>query len=268
VYFGRSVLGAGYVFRPADALAFGAVADSLFVRTSFGHYYFGNYYGRSYVGLGFQPWAGFAGRNYDPVFAYERWANRANPHWASGLNATYAGRASGTLAGPSRTTVSLDQLRQAGQKFVPVSTAQRTRQTRNAQQMVQRSLNMTRSTTARAPNATADSRPAAGELSSSGRSAIQGLIQPPGGGRAGANTSSIVQGLTKPRSGIGPTTSFRPPLPTAAATPRPNLNSALRSLPSGRASGAFRSGSMPVVGGGHFAQSSGGGAGHFGGHRR
>src|SRR5260370_957210 len=55
VYFGRAVLD-GYVFRPAVALAFAAVADALFVRASFGPYYFGNYYGRSYVGLGFQPW--------------------------------------------------------------------------------------------------------------------------------------------------------------------------------------------------------------------
>ena len=281
VYFGaRAAFGAGYVYRPAVALAFGAVANSLFVRSSFGHYYFGDYYGRSYGGLGFQPWVGFAARNYDPHFAYERWANRNNAQWQSGLHATYTGRANGTLPVPPRTfadqarstaggktpatMTTLDQLRQSGQRLVPVTAAQRASQMQTVQQIVQRSADMTRSTMSR-PSTGANGRAAtsASATNGPGRPPIQGL----GGG--GGIGSSIIQGLTQPRSGGGPTTSFKPapsasgpnqPPSAGAATQRPIMNGVIQSLQSGgAASGGLRPGNVPSVGGRPGGMQSGGG---------
>ena len=273
VYFGPRVGGFGY--RPSVTLAFGAVANSLFVRPNFGHYYFGDFYARSYIGAGFQPWANFASRQYDPIFAYERWANRGNAQWLSGLHATYTGRANGTLAAPPRTfadqarlaagarssatLMPLDQLRQSGQRLVPLSTAQRSTQVRIAQQMVQRSVEMTRSTLSHSSSATGNAR-------------TQHNAVP---------NSSIAQGFTQPRSGGGPTTSFKPApsasgsirSPSNGVTQRPVVSGNTRSYsPSHVTNGGVRLSASPSFNGGrgnggHSSPGgrTGGGVGHTGG---
>jgi hypothetical protein len=91
----------GWCYTPSYAVGYGGLLGSLFTRPGYGGYYFGNYFGSSYRGLGYVPWASTAGRGYDPLFNYYRWANRGNPGWYGNLQGLYAGRMNGTLPAPA-----------------------------------------------------------------------------------------------------------------------------------------------------------------------
>ena len=93
----------GWGYQPGYTVGLGGLLGSLFLRPGYGNYYFGNYYGNPYRGLGYTPWTAYAGRGYDPLLNYYRWANRGTAGWSGGLTGLYAGRLNGTLPAPYTT---------------------------------------------------------------------------------------------------------------------------------------------------------------------
>lgn len=81
-------LGRGFAFSPSVVINPAVFLSSLFVNPAYGHYYYGNYYGSNYSSAGYYPWfsynSGYRG-GYDPIFAGERWQNRANQKWEQNL---------------------------------------------------------------------------------------------------------------------------------------------------------------------------------------
>ncbi|MFO0863693.1 MAG: hypothetical protein U0744_03380 [Gemmataceae bacterium] len=90
----------GWRYQPRYVVNFNLLFGSLFARPAAGHFYFGDYYGANYTRLGYRPWFD---RRYDPLFAYYRYENRANPNWATGIRQTFNDRAAGRGFIPPRT---------------------------------------------------------------------------------------------------------------------------------------------------------------------
>jgi len=86
-----------YVYKPEVAVNPAAASGNLFVSPTTNHYYFGNYYAAENQKAGIQPWAEYSVKMYDPIFAYERWANKGNADWLKGLQALVEAQRSGKL---------------------------------------------------------------------------------------------------------------------------------------------------------------------------
>lgn len=72
-----------YSYSPTIVLDLDIVIGYLFTYPRYCHYYFGDYYDNTYISVGIFPvyevdryhtW-------YDPIFVYDRWRHRDNPHW-------------------------------------------------------------------------------------------------------------------------------------------------------------------------------------------
>ena len=81
-----------WTYQPRHVVALPLLLDSLFARPAAGHFYFGDYYGANYARMGYRPWFD---RRQDPLFAYYRYENRANPNWATGVRQTFQDRTAG-----------------------------------------------------------------------------------------------------------------------------------------------------------------------------
>ncbi|HEV8059259.1 MAG TPA: hypothetical protein VGP68_05280 [Gemmataceae bacterium] len=83
-----------WYYQPNYALDFGQGGpwDNLFVGSGYGPYYFGDFFAPFYFRHGFRPWYAYGARNYDPLFAYNHWANRFNSGWYNGLHNTFWAR--------------------------------------------------------------------------------------------------------------------------------------------------------------------------------
>jgi hypothetical protein len=92
----------GWAWQPNYVVAAAPLLDSLFVDTRFHHYRYGDFYGKRYLDRGIQPWYIAGTKNFDPLYAYYRVANRKNAGWQSGLVTTYNNRLSGKTALPAR----------------------------------------------------------------------------------------------------------------------------------------------------------------------
>jgi hypothetical protein len=130
-----------WVYRPRHIVRVDFLLGSMFVNTRRHHYHFGDYYDAGYARRGFVPWVDYRFRNtYDPLFAYYRFQNRAQPRWEADLRAVYVDRRDNQAARPPRTLVmqekaggkkmmavaSFDQAKAAGVKLEAVSATQAT----------------------------------------------------------------------------------------------------------------------------------------------
>jgi hypothetical protein len=81
------------------------LANHLFLRPRYEHYYFGDYYAAGYRGRGYYPWfsvnAGHYG--YDPIYAHERWQHRADSEWERRQQADFDNRRDHEDARPPHT---------------------------------------------------------------------------------------------------------------------------------------------------------------------
>jgi hypothetical protein len=100
----------GYYYTPSYCVDVPNLLGSLFVGPGSCGYFFGDYFSPGCAGLGFQPWCLYGARNFDPLFAYNRWANRGDRGWYRGLRDTYLGRRNGDLARPPRSLAEQGQL--------------------------------------------------------------------------------------------------------------------------------------------------------------
>lgn len=99
----------GFRYRPLFALALRGLLNSLFVGRGYNHYYFGDFYSRSYLNRGIYPWFWNSRSRYDPIWGYERWANRNNVRWSVNQRANYVARVNGTRPLPPRTLAAQNQ---------------------------------------------------------------------------------------------------------------------------------------------------------------
>jgi len=150
---GQPWLTSGWGYRPFYGLNLALAWSSLFVRPGWGYYY-GDWYGSRYSGLGFQPWYGYGGSRYDPLFAYQSWHYRNDPNWLANLRTTNQARSNGTAPLPARTLAAgtaanqslvapLSQLRTSSNlKLETVTPQQRTAIMQNVQTMHQHSVDL------------------------------------------------------------------------------------------------------------------------------
>jgi hypothetical protein len=79
-------------FTPKVALHMAALSEALFVGAGLGHYYFGDYFDGDFADE-LPPWyAAPSGSPEEPLFAYERWRQRAVPDWRQALARRYERR--------------------------------------------------------------------------------------------------------------------------------------------------------------------------------
>ena len=95
----------GYSYSPSIVLDLALLAENLFLRPSYQHYYFGDYYDRSYNQGGyFAAYSYQSNRNgYDPIFSHQRWEHRQDQGWTQSVATTYQYRVDHQDARPPRT---------------------------------------------------------------------------------------------------------------------------------------------------------------------
>jgi len=269
VYFtSRLWLTPGWYYRPTFAISTGLAFNSFFVRAGYGHYFFGDYYGARYAGFGYQPWVNFGVRQYDPIFAYERWNNRQNAQWLANMRQVYDARVNGAQPLPPRTLAdqqklgggakslvmlnTTDQLKQAGQKLEKVSPQQRTVQKQNVQQIVSRSMEQSRTAPKAAGQSLPPYQPPARKQPATGANVSN--TKPPA---AGGPSSNRGPGQMVPDLGRNIGGATNPPGSNRSAAPSkvpssPPATIAPRSGSAGRSMvpSSPPSGSRPVIGGG------------------
>lgn len=105
----------GFSYSPFYAINTAAFIGNLFLRPSYGHYYFGDYYAANYEGMGFYPsYAYHNQQGYDPLFAQQRWLNRANGDWQQNAEAQFRNRRDNEEARPPRTLAAQNELAKSG----------------------------------------------------------------------------------------------------------------------------------------------------------
>ena len=106
VYFDSGLYSqSGYSYSPSIALDLALLAENLFLRPNYHHYYFGDYYDRGYNQRGyFAAYAYQSNRNgYDPIFSHQRWEHRQDKGWNQSVATTYQYRVDHQDARPPRT---------------------------------------------------------------------------------------------------------------------------------------------------------------------
>jgi hypothetical protein len=95
----------GWVYRPTYVIDYDFLTGALFVRLATNHYYFGDYFDPRFVRLGYTAWVDFRMSRifYDPLFAYFRWTNRADPAVVQDLQQLYVARREGRASRPPQT---------------------------------------------------------------------------------------------------------------------------------------------------------------------
>ncbi|HVZ65393.1 MAG TPA: hypothetical protein VG936_12540 [Lacunisphaera sp.] len=75
--------GRRYEYTPSVVLNLAILADFLFLRPDYCHYYFGDYYDARYENRGFFAEFSYQSsrRGYDPFYSYERWQHRDDRNW-------------------------------------------------------------------------------------------------------------------------------------------------------------------------------------------
>jgi hypothetical protein len=123
-----AVIGPGFVYTPAYAIADSIVLGALFIQPAYCHYYFGDYYGPRYVGLGFESCFVYSRRCYEPIVTYQVWTYRSNPGWLNAqVNITVA-RNAGLAPIPGREVIlrpGREVIVARGQRIVTVPPAAR-----------------------------------------------------------------------------------------------------------------------------------------------
>ena len=95
----------GYNYSPSIALDLALLAEHLFLRPNYNHYYFGDYYDRRYSQNGyFAAYAYKSNRNgYDPIFSHQQWEHRQDRAWNQSVATTFQYRRDHLDARPPRT---------------------------------------------------------------------------------------------------------------------------------------------------------------------
>jgi hypothetical protein len=90
VYFSNPVP-RSYVYSPQMVVNTLALADNLFLRPTYRHYYYGDYYAANYRGRGILPYFAFHNSRYgyDSIYSFNRWSNRNNQNWERSVEARY-----------------------------------------------------------------------------------------------------------------------------------------------------------------------------------
>jgi hypothetical protein len=72
-----------YYYQPALVISLSLLADHLFLRPRYCHYYFGDYYESRYRNSGYYPYHTYysGGYGYDPFYAHQRWSHRDDDRW-------------------------------------------------------------------------------------------------------------------------------------------------------------------------------------------
>ena len=106
VYFDAGVYTRrGFYYSPSIAIGLGALADHLFLRPRYQHYYFGDYYAASYYQGGFYASYSFQSTSYgyDPIYSHQRWEHRQDREWEQRTEDSYQYRRAHESARPPRT---------------------------------------------------------------------------------------------------------------------------------------------------------------------
>ena len=106
VYFDSGLSSrSGYSYSPSIVLDLALLAENLFLRPNYHHYYFGDYYDNSYNQGGyFAAYAYQSNRSgYDPIFSHQLWMHRQDQNWAQSAATTYQYRRDHVDARPPRT---------------------------------------------------------------------------------------------------------------------------------------------------------------------
>jgi hypothetical protein len=85
---------AAFSFSPGFIISLSVFDDALFLRPRYCHYYFGDFYAHHYYQRGIYPWFSLHARRvaYDPIYVYQRWHHRHDPHWESRLERQFRER--------------------------------------------------------------------------------------------------------------------------------------------------------------------------------
>ena len=105
VYFGISPRRPYVRFSPSIVIVPGLLAEHLFLRPRFAHYYFGDYYALGYGQSGyFASYSYQTDRHgYDPIYAHRRWEHRREANWERGVASSFEGRRGHEESRPART---------------------------------------------------------------------------------------------------------------------------------------------------------------------
>ncbi len=110
VYFDSGVYSrAGYYYSPSIVIDVALIAEQLFLRPNYHHYYFGDYYAPSYRHGGFYAAYAYQSNHfgYDPVFSHQRWEHRHDREWEKRVEETYQYRRDHEDARPPHTWADL-----------------------------------------------------------------------------------------------------------------------------------------------------------------
>lgn len=90
VYFNNPVP-QNYVYSPRVVVNTLTLADHLFLRPTYRHYYFGDYYAANYRGRGILPYFVFHNSRYgfDSLYSFNRWAHRNDQNWERRVESRY-----------------------------------------------------------------------------------------------------------------------------------------------------------------------------------
>jgi hypothetical protein len=103
VYY-REHRGPRYEYRPSIVLNVAILADYLFLRPRYSHYYFGDYYDSRYESSGIYATFTYQSsrRGYDPFYSYSRWQHRDDRNWEQSYRTSYEYRRQHEDARPPR----------------------------------------------------------------------------------------------------------------------------------------------------------------------
>jgi hypothetical protein len=106
VYFDSGVYAhQGYSYTPSIVMGLTMLAEHLFLRPNYHHYYFGDYYDSGYNRNGYiSAFSYQSNRNgYDPIYSHQRWQHREDQGWNQRAQTSYSYRIDNQNARPPRT---------------------------------------------------------------------------------------------------------------------------------------------------------------------
>jgi hypothetical protein len=109
----------GFSFSPVTVISLALLADHLFVRPSYGHYYYGDYYEPRYRTSGFFASYSYSSghRGYDPIYAHQRWSHRDDRDWDRRRSDDFNYFRDNRDARPPRTWADLREMPNGGRGF-------------------------------------------------------------------------------------------------------------------------------------------------------
>jgi len=109
----------GFSFSPVTVISLALLADHLFVRPSYGHYYYGDYYEPRYRNSGFYASFSYSSvhRGYDPIYAHQLWHHRDDRDWERRRSDDFNYYRDNRDARPPQTWAALREMPNGGRGF-------------------------------------------------------------------------------------------------------------------------------------------------------